>query len=96
MVETLHSAVMSSEAPGPTAANHHGHAACFPYSAEFFVDDRKRLLREGGSVVRRIQELFSVACLLTQSQHGQGEWVKVGGNSQELVEKAKVELSTAK
>lgn len=63
-----------------------------PFSLEFLVEDKKRLLRESGHV-RRTQELFSVqvACFTHLPHQKQAaEWVRIGGNSQEHVEKAKV------
>lgn len=56
------------------------------------MEDKKRLLRESGHV-RRTQELFSVqvACFTHLPHQKQAaEWVRIGGNSQEHVEKAKV------
>lgn len=75
---------MSSEALPPSVV-----APRFPCSVKFPVDDSKRLLRDSANVLR-VQELFCVVCFI-QSQHtNPGEWVTIGGNSQELVEKAKV------
>lgn len=86
MVETVF-AGMSGEALPPSLSNQ---IARFPFTAKFLVDDSKRLLRDSANVLR-VQELFSVVCLI-QSQHtSPGEWVSIGANSQEQVEKAKVD-----
>lgn len=73
----------------PMVSNKTAH---FPRSLEFFVEDRKRLLRDGANV-GHIQELFSVICSIhAAGDHVRGDWatVTVGCNSQELLEKAKV------
>ena len=80
---------MSSETLPPSVGVT-SQVARFPYSLRFPVDDAQRLLREQRNVLQ-VQELFSVVCFIQSSQQtGPGELVTIAGNSQELLEKAKV------
>lgn len=76
---------MSSLPPSVSNATAH-----FPWSLEFFVEDRKNLLRDPAKI-RHVQELFSVQVTgLVQSREHEWMTVTLGSSSQELIEKAKV------
>ncbi len=90
MVETLVARTMSSETFSPPRGVS-GLASHGPYPLKFAVEDRRGVLREASNV-RRTEEHFSVSCFFQPHQSGRGELVRLEGNSQENLEKAKVEI----